>query len=292
MSQSFPALGVSTPVVRALAALNIHQPFAVQTLVLPDALAGLDVLAESPTGSGKTLAFGLPIVERTAGANGGRPSALVLVPTRELATQVAADLRPLAEAKGLRIATVYGGVALGPQAKKAKGAHVLVATPGRLHDLLERRLVALDGVRILVLDEADRMLDMGFKPQVDRILRTVPKNRQTMLFSATFDGAVAELARNYTDNASHFRAELPAEKRRGDIEHTFVPVTRRGQARPPRRAPECASAASHSSSFARSTAPTSSRASSRVTTSRPRRCTATSRRISASARLPGSSRAA
>jgi ATP-dependent RNA helicase RhlE len=225
MSQSFSALGVSTPVVRALAALNIHEPFAVQTLVLPDALAGLDVLAESPTGSGKTLAFGLPIVERTAGANGGRPTALVLVPTRELATQVAADLRPLAEAKGLRIATVYGGVALGPQAKKAKGAHVLVATPGRLHDLLERRLVVLDGVRILVLDEADRMLDMGFKPQVDRILRTVPSNRQTMLFSATFDGAVAELARNYTDNASRFRAELPAEKRSGDIEHTFVPVT-------------------------------------------------------------------
>jgi ATP-dependent RNA helicase RhlE len=225
MSQSFQALGVSMPVVRALTALNIHEPFAVQTLVLPDALAGLDVLAESPTGSGKTLAFGLPLVERTAGANGGRPAALVLVPTRELATQVAADLRPLADAKGLRVATVYGGVPLGPQAKKAKGAHLLVATPGRLHDLLERRLVALDGVRILVLDEADRMLDMGFKPQVDRILRTVPKNRQTMLFSATFDGAVAELARNYTDNASRFRAELPVEKRRGEIEHTFVPVT-------------------------------------------------------------------
>ena len=224
----FTTLGVSAPLCRALAAQNIHSPFAVQELVLPDALAGLDILAESPTGSGKTLAFGLPLIERTAGA-GGRPAALVLVPTRELATQVAADLRPLAEAKSLRVATVYGGVALGPQAKKAKGAHVLVATPGRLHDLLERRLVALDGIRVLVLDEADRMLDMGFKPQVDRILRTVPANRQTMLFSATFDGAVAEIARNYTSNASRFKAQAPTEKRTGEIEHTFVPVTTEGK---------------------------------------------------------------
>jgi ATP-dependent RNA helicase RhlE len=228
LSQSFLALGVSTPVVRALESLNIHQPFAVQQLVLPDALAGLDILAESPTGSGKTLAFGLPLVERTANAN-RRPAALVLVPTRELATQVAADLRPLAEAKGLRVATVYGGVPLGAQAKRAKDAHVLVATPGRLHDLIERRMVALDGVRVLVLDEADRMLDMGFKPQVDRILRTVPQNRQTMLFSATFDGAVADLARAYTVNPSHFRAEAPIEKQKGEIEHTFVPVTAEGK---------------------------------------------------------------
>ena len=228
MSQSFLALGVSTPVVRALDALKIHHPFAVQQLVLPDALAGLDILAESPTGSGKTLAFGLPLVERTAKAN-GRPAALVLVPTRELATQVAADLRPLAEAKGLRVATVYGGVALGPQAKKAKDAHVLVATPGRLHDLMERRMITLGGVRVLVLDEADRMLDMGFKPQVDRILKTVPQNRQTMLFSATFDGAVAELARAYTVNPSRFKAEAPIEKQKGEIEHTFVPVTAEGK---------------------------------------------------------------
>src|SRR3954452_20863051 len=115
MSQSFQALCVGGPLVRAPAAPHNSRPFAIQALVLPDALAGLDILAESPTGSGKTLAFGLPLVERTVGAN-GRPSALVLVPTRELATQVAAALRPLAEAKGLRVATVYGGVALGPQA--------------------------------------------------------------------------------------------------------------------------------------------------------------------------------
>ena len=224
MSQSFLALGVSTPVVRALNAAGIHQPFAIQELVLPDALAGLDVLAESPTGSGKTIAFGIPLVERTAGSN-ARPGALVLVPTRELAIQVADDLRAIAKAKGLRVATVYGGTPVVSQARKAKDAHVLVATPGRLHDLIERRLVNLAEVRVLVLDEADRMLDMGFKPQVDRILKKVPTNRQTMLFSATFDGAVAELARNYTVNASYVRGKLPAEAERGEVDHSFVPVT-------------------------------------------------------------------
>ena len=222
--QSFRELGVSARIVDALAARSIHEPFAIQASVLPDALAGLDILAESPTGSGKTLAFGVPLVERTTGAK-ARPSALVLAPTRELTTQIADDLRPLAKAKNLQIATVYGGVAIGPQAKNARNAHIVIATPGRLNDLLERRMLSLDGVRVLVLDEADRMLDMGFKPQVDRILRTVPTNRQTMLFSATFDGAVAELARNYTANPSRFRAELPKEKRSGTIEHTFVSVT-------------------------------------------------------------------
>jgi len=127
--------------------------------------------------------------------------------------------------RGLRIACVYGGTSLGPQAAKAKGAHVLVATPGRLQDLLERRLVSLDGVRTLVLDEADRMLDMGFRPQVDRILARVPQNRQTMLFSATLDGAVADLARAYTANPSRFRAQVPQEARQGTIEHEFVAVT-------------------------------------------------------------------
>jgi ATP-dependent RNA helicase RhlE len=151
MSKSFGALGVSTPVVHALGRRNITEPFAVQSLVLPDALAGLDILAESPTGSGKTLAFGIPVVERTAGAE-ARPGALVLVPTRELAAQVVDDLRPLAAAKDLRIAAVYGGIAIGAQAKRTKSAHILVATPGRLQDLIERRLVRLDGVRVLILD--------------------------------------------------------------------------------------------------------------------------------------------
>jgi superfamily II DNA/RNA helicase len=224
LSQSFQALGVSTSVAAVLNAGGINEPFAIQGLVLPDALAGLDIVAEAPTGSGKTLAFGLPLIERLAGSN-MQPGGLILVPTRELATQVADDLRPLAAAQKLRVATVYGGTSVMPQARKAKDAHILVATPGRLQDLIERKLVNLSRVSVLVLDEADRMLDMGFKPQVDRILRSVSTNRQTMLFSATLDGAVAELARAYTTTASRIRGELPAQAERGEVEHTFVAVT-------------------------------------------------------------------
>jgi len=224
MQQSFRELGVSPPVVDALTARSIHEPFRIQALVLPDALAGLDVLAKSPTGSGKTLAFAVPIVERTTPAD-ARPSALVLVPTRELAAQVSAELESLVPAKGLKVAAVYGGVPLNAQAKRAKSAHVLVATPGRLQDLAERRLVDLSHVRILVLDEADRMLDMGFQPQVDRIVRRLPRNRQTMFFSATLDGPVGELARNYTNSPSRFEAALAEEQEPGEIEHHFVPVT-------------------------------------------------------------------
>ena len=224
MHQSFRELGVSPTVVDALAARSIHEPFRIQALVLPDALAGLDVLAKSPTGSGKTLAFALPIVERTTAAD-ARPSALILVPTRELAAQVSAELESLVPAKGLKVAAVYGGVPLNAQAKRAKSAHILVATPGRLQDLAERRLVDLSHVRVLVLDEADRMLDMGFQPQVDRIVRKLPRNRQTMFFSATLDGPVGELARDYTNSPSRFEAALAEEQEPGEIEHEFVPVT-------------------------------------------------------------------
>ena len=222
--QSFRELGVSEPVAEVLAGQSINHPFEIQSLVLPDALAGLDVLARAPTGSGKTLAFALPIVERLAPSD-ARPTALVLVPTRELATQVSEVLEPLAPAKGLRVAAVYGGVPIRSQAAKAKPAHVLIATPGRLQDLAERRLVDLSHVRILILDEADRMLDMGFKPQVDRILKRLPRNRQTMFFSATLDGEVGELARAYTNSPSRFDAELPTEQEQGEIEHHFVAVT-------------------------------------------------------------------
>jgi ATP-dependent RNA helicase RhlE len=221
--QSFCGLGVSAHVVDALAARSINEPFRIQTLVLPDALAGLDVLAKSPTGSGKTLAFALPIVERTTPRD-GKPSALVLVPTRELAGQVADELRLVAKPKGLRVAAVYGGVPIKSQAAEARRADVLVATPGRLEDLAQRQLVSLEQVRILVLDEADRMLDMGFKPQVDRIVRRVPTNRQTMFFSATLDGEVGTLARAYTSSPSRFEAELPSDRAGGEIEHRFVAV--------------------------------------------------------------------
>jgi superfamily II DNA/RNA helicase len=225
MSEGFSALGVSAPVCEALADRGIHEPFRIQVLALPDALGGLDVLAKSPTGSGKTLAFALPIVERTDAAD-ARPAALVLVPTRELAVQVGETIEPLAKACGLRVATVYGGASMGPQISRAKAAHVLVATPGRMQDLVDRRAVSLDHVRILVLDEADRMLDMGFRPQVERLLRRLPRERQTMLFSATLDGEVGELARAWTESPVHVEGRLQTdEDATGEVEHVFVPVT-------------------------------------------------------------------
>ena len=222
--QSFHELGVSARVAEALAARDIHAPFKIQGLVLPDALDGRDVLAKSPTGSGKTLAFSVPIVERLDAAD-ARPSALVLVPTRELAAQVTAEIGTIAPARDLRVAAVYGGVSIGSQAKASRDAHILVATPGRLQDLVDRKIVSLAGVKILVLDEADRMLDMGFQPQVDRIVARLPRTRQTMFFSATLDGKVGELARAYTHNPSRFEAQLAPDQEQGEIDHQFVPVT-------------------------------------------------------------------
>ncbi len=224
--ESFRALGVRPQIVDALAKRGIESPFPIQQLVLPDAIAGSDVLAKSPTGSGKTLAFGLALVERIQG-NKGAPSALVLVPTRELAAQVAEELRtPAAAAGGVRIVAVYGGMPLGRQAKQAKDADILVATPGRLKDLVDRRLVSLERIDTLVLDEADRMLDMGFKPQVDAIVRRLPRTRQTMFFSATLDGEVGDLAREYTRDPSRFEV-APPERDAGSlvVDHAFVAVT-------------------------------------------------------------------
>ncbi|HZT92688.1 MAG TPA: DEAD/DEAH box helicase [Gaiellaceae bacterium] len=217
----FRSLGASEAVCDALAARGIDTPFQIQALVIPEALRGGDVLAKSPTGSGKTLAFAIPIVENRSDST---PFALVLVPTRELALQVTEELALVAP-EGLRVAAVYGGVPLKAQARLAKDAHVIVATPGRLQDLVDRGLVSLERVTMLVLDEADRMLDMGFKPQVDRIVRRLNDNRQTMFFSATLDGEVGELARRYTHFPARFEGELPAERRSGDVDHRFVPVT-------------------------------------------------------------------
>jgi ATP-dependent RNA helicase RhlE len=226
--QSFADLGVAEPVVKALSKRSIETPFSIQALVLPDALKGNDVLAKSPTGSGKTIAFAVPIAQRLD-AHDARPSALVLVPTRELATQVAMEFADIGRARGLKVAAVYGGTPVRAQAKAAKDAHVLVATPGRLEDLANRKLVQLDRIRILVLDEADRMLDMGFQPQVDAIVRRLPDKRQTMFFSATLDGEVAELARIYTHDPIRFDAELPGHLERGETAHRFVGVTSRNK---------------------------------------------------------------
>ncbi|MGH3050923.1 MAG: DEAD/DEAH box helicase, partial [Gaiellaceae bacterium] len=222
--QSFADLGVSTAVVEALAKRNIVEPFAIQKQVIGDVLAGRDVLARSPTGSGKTLAFGLPIIDRTA-AESRRPSALVLAPTRELATQIVDELRPLCHARALRITAVYGGVGLLKQAQSAARSHIIVATPGRLEDQLARRAFTLDHVRTLVIDEADRLLDMGFRPALDRIVALCPPKRQTLFFSATLDGEAGKAARRYTTDAT-FHEHGPAERRASDaVEHRFVPVS-------------------------------------------------------------------
>src|ERR1700753_3829996 len=202
-TESFAGLGVSRAVISSLSADGITEPFAIQSAVIGDAIAGRDVIAKSPTGSGKTLAFGIPLVERIA-AEDRRPAALVLAPTRELATQIVDDIRAIAHSRALRITAVYGGVGLVKQAKEAAASHILVATPGRLEDLLARRAVPPEGVqeaaashilvatpgrledllargaftleriRMLVLDEADRMLDMGFRPAIDRIVALCP----------------------------------------------------------------------------------------------------------------------
>ncbi len=222
--QTFAELGLSADVIGALSAQGIETPFQIQTRVIPAALAGADILAKAPTGSGKTLAFAVPIVEHLNPAD-GRPAALILVPTRELCVQVTEVLETLTPARGLKVASVYGGVPLRAQADKAKRAHVLVATPGRLQDLMDRRLVSLDAVKILILDEADRMLDMGFKPQVDKIVRRITDDRQTMFFSATLDGAVGELAHAYTTVPVRIEAELPTDREYGEIDHQFLPVT-------------------------------------------------------------------
>jgi superfamily II DNA/RNA helicase len=191
--------------------------------VIPDVLSGRDVLVKSPTGSGKTLAFAVPVIERLE-ASASRPSALVLAPTRELAGQIVDEIRPLAHTRALSVAAVYGGAGIARQSKLARRAHILVATPGRLEDLIGRGDVSLAKVRILVLDEADRMLDMGFRPAVDRIVRDIPRRRQTLFFSATLDGVVGRLAHEYTRDALRHEHASPRE-RRGDVRHRFVSVT-------------------------------------------------------------------
>ncbi len=222
--QSFADLGVSRAVAGALAERGITEPFAIQQLVIADILAGHDVLAKSPTGSGKTIAFGAPIADRIE-ANDRRPAALILAPTRELASQIVEDIRPLAHARALRIASVYGGVGIVKQTREAARAHIVVATPGRLEDLLQRGDLTLDRVRILVLDEADRMLDMGFKPAVDRIVAQCPAKRQTLFFSATLDGEAGRVAKSFTHDARRHE-HAPTVSSTAAVEHRFLAVER------------------------------------------------------------------
>ncbi|HEX6236769.1 MAG TPA: DEAD/DEAH box helicase [Acidimicrobiales bacterium] len=196
--ETFSALDVSADLVEVLNRDGLTTPFPVQRLCIPDALAGRDVCGKAKTGSGKTLAFGLPLVERVARASPKRPTGLVLVPTRELALQVADVLRPLAAARDLRLVAVYGGARMSKQIDGlAEGAEIVVATPGRLIDLIDRKVVDLADIGLVVIDEADRMADMGFLPQVEWVLRHVDGRHQTLLFSATLDGGIQGLVDRY-----------------------------------------------------------------------------------------------
>ena len=206
---TFRELGIPAPLVSALAQRGIDAPFAIQARALPDALAGRDVLGRAQTGSGKTLAFGLPMLSRLAGGGGPRrekaPRGLVLVPTRELAQQVADVLTPLGQALGVTVTTVYGGAPLGRQIDRLRrGVDIVVATPGRLIDLLDRHACTLAQIEITVIDEADHMADLGFLPAVSRILDETPSGGQRMLFSATLDRDVDRLVTGYlNDPALH-----------------------------------------------------------------------------------------
>ena len=226
MTTSFADLGVPAPIVASLDARGITSPFPIQTLTLPDVLAGRDVSGRAPTGSGKTLAFGIPLVVDCTPATAKRPTRLVLVHTRELATQVASELRLLAGPKGPRIEAVFGGVPISRQANALRrGVEIVVACPGRLTDLINQRMIRLDGVDMVVLDEADRMADMGFLPEVRKLLDQCNPRRRTVLFSATLDGDVDVLVRHYQRDPVRHEVHVPEEDE-ADVDHHYWDVDR------------------------------------------------------------------
>ncbi len=207
---TFAELGVESSLCDALEARGINDAFAIQEIAIPDALAGRDVCGKAKTGSGKTLAFGLPVLQLIDRAEPGRPVALALVPTRELAVQVSDELAPLAKEAGLTVSPVYGGANIERQITKLeKGVDFVVATPGRMIDLVERKAVDLSGLTHVIVDEADRMADMGFLPQVEWLLRQVDGEHQTLLFSATLDGVVDSLVRRYQHDPVFHEVESP-----------------------------------------------------------------------------------
>ncbi len=227
-SVSWSDLGVDTAIVDALEEREITSPFPVQSLTIPDALAGLDVCGKAKTGSGKTLAFGIPMIQNLhKNKSKNKLRGLILVPTRELATQVREELEPLAESKGMKITAIYGGANIDEQIKTLKkGIDMVAATPGRMIDLLERQEINVQGLEVVVVDEADRMADMGFLPQVEWILRKVERKHQTLLFSATLDGAVNSLIQRYqTEPTMH---EVEAEEITvEEMTHRFIHVHQR-----------------------------------------------------------------
>ena len=222
--KTFLELGVPTKFAEKLAARGISTPFEIQAAALPDGLNGHDVCGKAPTGSGKTIAFGLVLAVRLQKSKPGQPGGLVLVPTRELAIQVAKEIGLLCDGTDLRVASVYGGAGYGPQVKAVRGASIIVATPGRLEDLLERRDMSLSAVTIAVLDEADRMSDMGFLHAVRRLLRALPKQRQVLLFSATLDGDISQVVKEFQRDPKRHESQTDADE--PDIEHKFWMVSR------------------------------------------------------------------
>jgi superfamily II DNA/RNA helicase len=211
--KTFADLGVATDIVDALSAKDIVNPFPIQTLAIPLALKNHDLIGQARTGTGKTMGFTIPLLQRIDYPNeSGKPQALVVVPTRELASQVTRDVDMAAANRETRVLTVYGGRSYDPQLEALrKGVDVVVGTPGRLLDLAGQRALDLSHIKVLVLDEADEMLDLGFLPDVERIVALVPAVRQTMLFSATMPGPVVALARRYLTHPTHVRAESADE---------------------------------------------------------------------------------
>ncbi len=226
MTSTFAQLGVPAPLVKRLAELGFTTPFPIQQLTVEDALAGRDLCGRAPTGSGKTLAFGLPVAMTVGAGAPGRPRALLLVPSRELASQVRDVLRPLLEVTGRNVVTVYGGTSINKDLQRLRRRiDVVVATPGRLEDLIDRRAISLADTDLVVIDEADRMADMGFLPVVKRILDQTSSKRQTLLFSATLDGDVDVLIRRYQRDPARRVFDTPAEDA-GDVTHVFWPAER------------------------------------------------------------------
>ncbi len=224
MTTTFADLGVSDDLCAALASRGITEPFSIQTIAIPDALQGHDVCGKAKTGSGKTLAFGIPVLERIGTAKPKRPLAIALVPTRELAVQVSEELEPLAKSRGVRISAVYGGANIERQITKLeKGVDFVVATPGRMIDLVERKAVNLEDLTHVIVDEADRMADMGFLPQVEWLLRQAKNEHQTLLFSATLDGVVDSLVRRYQTDPVFHEVESP-EVTVDEMTHRFIQV--------------------------------------------------------------------
>ena len=220
----FADLGIDQDLVDALSERGITTPFDIQALTIPDGLAGRDVCGKAKTGSGKTLAFGIPLIQRLPKAVPKRPTGLVLVPTRELAVQVCRELEPLAQVRGLSIEAIYGGTPIEKQIEAlSKGLDFVVATPGRMIDLIQQEELSVVDLAGVVIDEADRMADMGFMPQVEWILRRAEKEHQTLLFSATLDGMVGALISRYqTDPVTH---EVESrEVTVAEMEHRFLAV--------------------------------------------------------------------